>query len=174
MAFFQHACYRCHLMQHTCLWEQHTHCTFLINTSLFAPSKTGTPLAPHCAHLSDIVSWASSSQCQSPAVCGFPAVWVVCEDVVCGVCLVAGGCLSLVRGVCVFFAVCGGLRLGVPLVDVRLDVVPLPPRSSSPTVAGCLLGGFPVGHDQWGGDRVVGGVLPRICIVDGVCVTVYV
>ena len=59
--------------------------------------------------------------------------------------------------------VCGCLRVGVTLVDVRLDVVPLPPRSSSPTVAGCHLGGDPVGRDQWGGERVV-GVLPRINI----------
>ena len=75
-----------------------------------------------------------------------------------------------------FRAVGGSLRLGVALVDVRLDVVPLPPRSSSPTVSGCSLrlGGFPVGHDLWGGDCVVGGGLPRIGIVDGVCVTVYV
>jgi hypothetical protein len=79
-----------------------------------------------------------------------------------------------VRGGCVFRAVGGGLLLGFALVDVRLDVVPLPPRSSSPTVAGCQLGGFPVGHDWWGGERVVGGVLPRIGIGDGVCVTVYV
>ena len=117
---------------------------------------------------------ASSGRCPSPGVCGFPAVWVVCEDVRCGVRLVAGGCLALVRGGGVFRAVGGGLRLGVALVDVRLDVVPLPPRSSSPTVAGCQLGGFPVGHDRWGGERVVGGVLPRIGIGDGVCVTVYV
>jgi hypothetical protein len=88
--------------------------------------------------------------------------------------LVAGGCLSLVWGVGVFRAVGGGLRLGVALVDVRLDVVPLQPRSSSQTVPGCRLGGFPVGHDGWGGERVVGGVLPRIGIGDGVCVTVYV
>ena len=33
-----------------------------------------------------------------------------------------------------FRAVGGGLRLGVALVDVRLDVVPLPPSSSSVTV----------------------------------------
>ena len=49
--------------------------------------------------------------------------------------------------------VCGGLRRpqkGVALVDVRLDVVPLPPRSSSPTVAGCRLGGYPL--------DVIGGV----------------
>ncbi len=80
---------------------------------------------------------------RSPAVCGFPAVWVVCEDVRCGVCLVVGECLTLVQGGCVFRAVGGGLRLGVALVNVRLDVVPLPPRSSTPTVACCRLGGFP-------------------------------
>ena len=62
-----------------------------------------------------------------------------------------------------FRAVGGGLRLGVALVDVRLDVVPLPPRSSSQTVAGCRLGGDPVGRDLWGADRVM-GVLPRINI----------
>ena len=38
------------------------------------------------------------------------------------------------------------------------------PLSSSPTVAGCRLGGFPVERDWWGGERVVGGVLPRINI----------
>ena len=27
-----------------------------------------------------------------------------------------------------------------------------------------LLGGFPVGRDGWGGERIVGGVLPRITI----------
>jgi hypothetical protein len=32
---------------------------------------------------------------------------------------------------------------GAALIDVRLDVGPLPPRSSSLTVAGCRLGGFP-------------------------------
>ena len=35
-------------------------------------------------------------------------------------------------------------------------------------VAGCWLGGYPVGRDQWGGERVVGGVLPRINIGDNV------
>ena len=40
----------------------------------------------------------------------------------------------LVRGGGVFHTVGGGLHLGVALVDVRLDVVPLPPRSSSATV----------------------------------------
>jgi hypothetical protein len=70
----------------------------------------------------------------------------------------------LVRGGGACRAVGGGLRSGAALVDVRLDVVPLPPRSSSPTVAGCRLGGYPVGRDWWGGERVVGGVLPRINI----------
>ena len=69
----------------------------------------------------------------------------------------------MVRGGDSFRAVGDGLRLGVALVDVRLDVVSLPPRSSSPTVAGCRLGGDPVGRDWWGGERVV-GVLPRINI----------
>jgi hypothetical protein len=41
---------------------------------------------------------------------------------------------------------------------------PVPPSSSSPTVAGCRLGGYPAGRDQWGGERVVGGVLSRINI----------
>jgi hypothetical protein len=59
-------------------------------------------------------------------------------------------------------AVGSGLQSGAALIDVRLDVGSLPPRSSSPTVAGCRLGGFPVGRDWWGGERVVGGVLPRI------------
>ena len=70
----------------------------------------------------------------------------------------------LVRGCAACRAVGGGLQSGAALIDVRLDVGPLPPRSPSPTVAGCRLGGFPVGRDRWGGERVVGGVLPRINI----------
>ena len=61
-------------------------------------------------------------------------------------------------------AVGGGLQSGAAFIDVRLDVGPLPPRSSSPTVAGCRLGGFPVGRDRWGGEHFVGGVVPRINI----------
>jgi hypothetical protein len=72
------------------------------------------------------------------------------------------GCIS--RCKISFQSVGGGLRSGAALVDVRQDVVPLPPRSSSPTVAGCRLGGYPVGRDRWGGERVVAGVLPRINI----------
>jgi hypothetical protein len=45
----------------------------------------------------------------------------------------------------------GGLSSGAAPVVVRLDVVPLPRRSSAPTVAGCQLGGYPAGRDQWGG-----------------------
>jgi hypothetical protein len=41
-----------------------------------------------------------------------------------------------------------------------------PSRSYSQTVAGCRLGGYPAGRDRWGGERVVGGVLPRISIDD--------
>ena len=51
---------------------------------------------------------------------------------------------------------------------VEADVVPLPSRSSSPTVTGCRLGGYPGvsngGSDWWGGERDVGGVLPHINI----------
>ena len=50
-------------------------------------------------------------------------------------------------------AVSGGLRSGVALVVVRLEVVPLPPRCSVPTVAGCRLGVYPAGRDRWGGKR---------------------
>ncbi len=36
-------------------------------------------------------SWVSSGRCPSPAVCGFPAVWVVCRGVRCGLSLVDWG-----------------------------------------------------------------------------------
>jgi hypothetical protein len=75
-----------------------------------------------------------------------------------------GGWLVLVRGGGACHAVCGGLPSGAALVDVRLDVVPLPPSSSSQTVTGCLLGGYPAGRDWWGGEHFVGGVLSRINI----------
>ena len=87
----------------------------------------------------------------------------------CELCLVAGGdCLVLLRDSDTYRAVSGGLQSGAALISVRLDVRPLLPRSPSPTVVGCLLGGFPVGRDWWGGERVVGGVLPRINIVTDV------
>jgi len=78
--------------------------------------------------------------------------------------LLLGGWLVLLRGGDACRAVGGGLQSRAALIGVRLDVGPLPPRSSSHTVAGCRLGGFPVGRDRWGGERVVGGVLPRINI----------
>jgi hypothetical protein len=113
-------------------------------------------------------SWTSSSLCPSQTVCGFPAVWVVCRGVLCGLCLVNGGLAGAGAG--------GGggavgdcLRSGASLVDVRLDVVPLPTRSSSPTVVGCRLGGYPAGRDRWGEEFVVGGVLPRITLTQTPC-----
>jgi len=57
-----------------------------------------------------------------------------------------------------------GLSSGADPVIVRLDVVPLPSRSSSPTVAGCLLGGYPVGRDQWDGKRAAGGMYPALTL----------
>jgi hypothetical protein len=75
-----------------------------------------------------------------------------------------GGWLVLLRGSGACRAVGGDLQSGAALICVRLDVGSLPPRSSSPTVSGCQLGGFPVGRDQWGGERIKGGVLPRISI----------
>ena len=67
-----------------------------------------------------------------------------------------------------------GLQSGASLIGFRVDVRSLQPSSSSLTVTGCRLGGFPVRRDQWGGERVVGGVLPHITLTHGVCVLVYV
>ncbi len=39
-------------------------------------------------------------------------------------------------------------------MDFRLNVVSFPPSSSPLTVAGCWLGGYPVGCDQWGGNTM--------------------
>jgi hypothetical protein len=50
----------------------------------------------------------------------------------------------LLRGCDACRAVSGGLQSGAALIGVRLDVGSLPPRSSSLTVTGCRLGGFPV------------------------------
>jgi hypothetical protein len=75
----------------------------------------------------------------------------------CGLCLVAGGVTGAAAGL-------RRLQSEAALIDVRLDVGSLQTSSSSPTVAGCRLGGFSVGRDWWGGERIVGGVLPRINI----------
>ena len=56
--------------------------------------------------------------------------------------LLLGGWLVLMRGYDACRAVGGGLQSEAALIDVRLAVGSLPPRSSSPTVAGCRLGGF--------------------------------
>jgi hypothetical protein len=64
----------------------------------------------------------------------------------CGLCLVAGGmagaaAAGLRRMPCSRWgpAVGGGLQSGAALIDARLDVGSLPPRSFSPTVSGCRL-----------------------------------
>ena len=72
--------------------------------------------------------------------------------------------MLLLRGCDALCAVGGGLQSGAALIGVRLDVGSLLPRSSSLTVKGCRLGGFPFRRDQWGGESVVGGVLPRISV----------
>jgi hypothetical protein len=105
------------------------------------------------------VAWRS---CPAPALAPFPvpgrsSLWTVS-------CCWGGWLVLLLRGCDVCRAVCGGLQSGAALIGIRLDVWSLPARSSSQTVTGCKLGGFPVGRDLWGGDRVVGGVLPRISI----------
>ena len=79
-------------------------------------------------------------------------------------CCWGGWLVLLLRGCNACRAVGGGLQSGAALIGIRLDVGSLPPRSSSLTVTGCRLGGFPVRRDRWGGERVVGGVLPRISV----------
>ncbi len=75
-----------------------------------------------------------------------------------------GGWLVLVRGCCACLTVSGDLQWGAALINVHLDVGPLQPSSSSLTVEGCWLGGFPAGRYLWGGECGVMGVLPRINI----------
>ncbi len=79
-------------------------------------------------------------------------------------CCWGGWLVLLLRGCNACRAVGEGLQSGAALIGVRLDVGSLPTRSSSLTVTGCRLGGFPVRPDRWGGERVVGGVLPRISV----------
>jgi hypothetical protein len=79
---------------------------------------------------------------------GFRQCGSFVEVCVVGCVLSMGRGLVLVRGGGTCRAVDGGLRSGAALIDVRLDVVPLPPRSSLQTVAGCRLGGYPAGHDR--------------------------
>ena len=46
---------------------------------------------------------------------------------------------------CTMMMLSGGLQSGATLINVCLDVGPLPPRSSSLTVTGCQLGEYPAG-----------------------------
>jgi hypothetical protein len=62
------------------------------------------------------------------------------------------------RTVSPVYADFGGLSSGAVPVVIRLDVVPLLSSSSEMTVAGCRLGGYPAGRDQWGGKRAAGGM----------------
>ena len=85
-----------------------------------------------------------------------------------------GGWLVLLLRVCnVCRAVGGGLQSGATLICVRLDIGSLPPRSSSPTVTGCRLGGFPVGRDLWVESALWEGCYPASALAHGVCVIVY-
>ena len=112
------------------------HCWGLTRRCLRA-SPGGRPHAVAASRGCPLVD-ARRRLCAGFRQCGsFVEVWAV--DCV----LSLGGWVVLVRGSCACRVVCGGLRSGAALVDVRLDVVPLPPSSSLPTVAGCLLGGYP-------------------------------
>ena len=105
------------------------------------------------------VSWRS---CPALALAPFPvpgrsSLWTAS-------CCWGGWLVLLLRGCDACHVVCGGLQSGAALISIHLDVGSLPSRSSSQTVTGCRLGGFPVRRDWWGGERIVGGVLPRISI----------
>ncbi len=78
---------------------------------------------------------------------GFRQCGVIVEVCVVGCVLTQGRGLVLVQGDCSCRAVGGSLAAGAALVAVRLDVMPLPTSSSSQTVAGCWLGGYPAGRD---------------------------
>ncbi len=98
----------------------------------------------------------------APALAPFP----VPGPAPCGLCLVAGGggwccCCGAAMHAALSVEAC---KSGAALIGFCLFVWTLPPSSSSPTVTGRRLGGFPVGRGLWGGERVVGGVLPRISI----------
>jgi hypothetical protein len=94
-------------------------------------------------------------------------VWVVCEDVHCGVRRVPGGCLSLVRGGVMFHAVGGGLHLGVSLVDVRLDVVPLPPSSCWVGFLLDMIGGVEIAlwEGYYPASALAWGLCDSLCLV---------
>jgi hypothetical protein len=91
----------------------------------------------------------------APALAPFPvpgcsSLWTVS-------CCWGGWLVLLLRGCDVCLAVCGCLQSGAALIDFRLDDGSLQASSSSPTVAGCRLGGFPVRRDWcdwWGGDTI--------------------
>ncbi len=89
-------------------------------------------------------------------------------------CCWGGWLVLLLRGCDACREVGGGLQSGAALIGVRLDVGSLPHCSSSLTVTGCRLGGFPVRRDWWGGDALWEGCYPASALAHGVCVLVYV
>ena len=89
--------------------------------------------------------------------------------------LLLGGVAGAMRGCDACRAVGGGLQSEAALIDVRLDVGSLLPRSSSPTVAGCRLGGFSFLSDVIGGvESALWEGYPASTLAHGVCVIVYV
>ncbi len=88
-------------------------------------------------------------------------------------CCWGGWLVLLLRGCNACRTVCGGLQSGATLICVRLDIGSLPPRSSSLTVTGCRLGGFPVGRDLWVESVLWEGCYPASALAHGVCVLVY-
>jgi hypothetical protein len=89
---------------------------------------------------------------------GFRQCGLFERGVHCGMRLVVRRGLVLAWGGGACHAVGGGLRSMAALVDVRFDVVPLPPSSSSQIVTGCRLGGYTAGRDRWDGKSTAGGM----------------
>jgi hypothetical protein len=67
----------------------------------------------------------------------------------------------------------GGLQPGAALVVVCLAVVTLPPRSTTPTVAGCRLVGFSVVRGRPLRSRAVAGWSMHVCVCLGPVLASY-
>jgi hypothetical protein len=100
-----------------------------------------------------------------PSACGVSVFQVICRNVHCemmsSMAPIAlshgdGAPVQVRRTESPTYADFGGLNSGTTPVVVQLDVVSFPPYSSASTVAGCRLGGYPVGRDLWGGKRDAG------------------
>ena len=105
-----------------------------------------------------------------PALATFPV-----QGRSCGLRPFAGGGGWCGAGLDACQTVGGGLQSEASLIDVRFDVGSLPTRSSSPTVAGCRLGGFSFLSDVIGGvESALWEGYPASTLALGVCVIVYV